>query len=119
VLQPIAFDGRKLQGAELNYPVHEKELLAIKEALRLWDRYIENGTRTAIVTDHASLQYLQTTTTYSKRLARWVDEFQEYDLDIQYRKGSEAVVPDAISRRPDFIEDGPANVSKSRPIWPI
>ena len=116
-LHPVAFDGRKLQGAELNYPVHEKELLAIKEALRLWDRYIDNGTRTTIVTDHASLQYLQTTKTYSKRLARWVDEFQEYDLKIEYRKGSDAVVPDAISRRPDFIEDGPANVSKSRPIW--
>jgi hypothetical protein len=34
-LHPVAFDGRKLTGAELNYPVHEKELLAIKEALRL------------------------------------------------------------------------------------
>jgi hypothetical protein len=116
-LHPIAFDGRKLTGAELNYPVHEKELLAIKEALRLWDRYIENGTQTTIVTDHASLQYLQTTVTYSKRLARWVDEFQEYDLKIQYRKGSDAIVPDALSRRPDLVENGPANVSKSRPIW--
>jgi transposase InsO family protein len=118
-LHPVAYDGRKLTGAELNYPVHEKELLAIKEALRLWDRYIENGTQTTVVTDHASLQYLQTTVTYSKRLARWVDEFQEYDLKIQYRKGSEAVVPDALSRRPDFIGDGPANVSTSRPIWDV
>jgi hypothetical protein len=116
-LHPIAYDGRKLTGAELNYPVQEKELLAIKEALRLWDRYIENGTQTTIVTDHASLQYLTSTKTYSKRLARWVAEFQEYDLRIQYRKGSDAVVPDALSRRPDLVEDSPANVSKSRPTW--
>jgi hypothetical protein len=116
-LHPIAYDGRKLSGAELNYPVQEKELLAIKEALRLWDRYIENGTQTTIVTDHASLQYLTSTKTYSKRLARWVAEFQEYDLRIQYRKGSDAVVPDALSRRPDFVEDRPANISKSRPTW--
>ena len=81
----IVYNGRKLSGAELNYPVQEKELLAIKEALRLWDRYIENGTQTTIVTDHASLQYLTSTKTYSKRLARWVAEFQEYDLRIQYR----------------------------------
>jgi hypothetical protein len=31
-----SFDGRKLQGAELNYPMHEKELLAIKDGLKKW-----------------------------------------------------------------------------------
>jgi hypothetical protein len=30
----VAFGGRKMSGAELNYPIHEKELLAIKNALR-------------------------------------------------------------------------------------
>jgi transposase InsO family protein len=111
-LHPVAFDGRKLQGAELNYPTQEKELLAIKEALRTWNRYIDNGTTTTVVTDHESLQYLASTKRYSKRLARWIAEFQEYDLQIRYRKGSEAVVPDAISRRPDFIGEGPANVAQ-------
>jgi hypothetical protein len=106
---PIAFDGRKLNAAERNYPTQEKELLAIKEALRRWDHYIDNGKPITIVTDHESLQYLTTTKNYSKRLARWVEEFQMYDLEIKYRKGSEAVVPDAISRRPDFVEAGPAN----------
>ena len=42
-MHPIAFEGRKLQGAELRYPVHEKELLAIKEALKKWRHYIENN----------------------------------------------------------------------------
>ena len=97
LLHPIAFDGRKLKGAELNYPTQEKELLAIKHALRLWERYIENGTTTTVVTDHESLQYLQTTTAYSKRLAQWVEEFQTYDLNIYYCKSINAVVPDVIS----------------------
>lgn len=39
----------------------------------------------------------------SARLARWIDEFQEYKLDIQYRPGSKAMVPDALSRRPDYL----------------
>ncbi|OAL27446.1 ATP synthase subunit D, mitochondrial [Fonsecaea nubica] len=39
----------------------------------------------------------------SKRLVRWLDEFSEYSLDIKYRKGLEVVVPDAISRRLDFL----------------
>jgi len=83
-LHPVAYDDRKLQGAELNYPVHEKELLAIKHALRTWQYYIKNGHTTTIVTDHEGLQYLKNTPHLSKRLARWIDEFQQYDLDIQY-----------------------------------
>ena len=39
-------------------------------------------------------------------------EFAEYDLNIKYRKGAEAVVPDAINRRPDFISKGKANVAQ-------
>ena len=117
-LHPVAYDGRKLHGAELNYPVHEKELLAIKEAIRTWDRYIDGDRfETIIITDNASLQYLNTTKEYSKRLARWVAEFQQYRLAIRYRKGSENVVADAISRRPDIIGDSPANMSKERPVW--
>ena len=42
-------------------------------------------------------------TRLSKRLTRWIDEFQGYNVTIQYRKESEAVVPDALSRRPDFL----------------
>jgi hypothetical protein len=59
--------------------------------------------------DHKSLQYLTNIKTYSKRLARWIEEFQTYNLVIWYRKGTEAVVPDIISHRPDFIGKGPAN----------
>lgn len=57
-LHPIAFDGRKLQAVELNYPVQEKELLAVKEALRTWSRFvdIDNGLPTTIITDHRSIQ---------------------------------------------------------------
>ena len=40
----------------------------------------------------------------SRRMARWIDEFQQYDLEFVYRKGKEAVVPDAISRHPLFQE---------------
>jgi hypothetical protein len=45
----------------------------------------------------------------SKRLARWLDKFRKYDLNIRYRKDSEAIILDAISRRPDFLKAGPRN----------
>lgn len=103
LLHPIAFDGRKLTDAERKYPIHEKELLAIKEALVKWRHYIENNLVTTILTDHESLRYMNTITKPSRRLARWIDEFQGYKLDIRYRRGEEAIVPDALSRRPDYL----------------
>jgi len=33
---PVAFDSMTFKGAELNYPVHEKELLAVIRALKKW-----------------------------------------------------------------------------------
>jgi len=102
-MHPVAFDGRKLRGAELNYPTHEKELLAIKEALRKWHHYVENGLPITVITDHDSLKYMNTVKNPSKRVARWVEEFQQYDLIIKYRPGKYNTVPDALSRRPDYV----------------
>lgn len=112
-LHPIAFESRKFTSAERNYPTHERELLAIKDALRAWSYYVENGHTTIIRTDHAGLQYMKTTKVVSKRLARWIDEFGSYDLDIRYKPGTEMVVPDALSRRPDHKEDQATEVLNS------
>ena len=76
-LHPVAFDGRKLSPAEINYPVHEKELLAIKYALQIWRIYVDNGHTTVIFTDHESLKYLrnyaetvETVSTMGRRIRR-------------------------------------------------
>ena len=102
-LHPVAYESRKLSDPQTRYPVHEKELLAIKQALLGWHRYIDNGHRITIYTDHESLKYMNTIKRPSARLTRWIDEFQMYDLDIRYRPGVKAIVPDALSRRPDYL----------------
>lgn len=48
---PIAFTGRKMKPAELNYPVREQELLAIMHALRVWRVYLLDRPFT-VETDH-------------------------------------------------------------------
>ncbi|KAE8211322.1 hypothetical protein CF327_g4926 [Tilletia walkeri] len=103
VWHPVALDGRKLNPAESNYPVHEKELLGIRNALQVWRQYVDNGLTITVVTDHESLKYLPTTRIASKRLARWVADFGEYPLELVYRRGEDNVVADAISRRSDFL----------------
>ncbi|GJP47782.1 hypothetical protein CLOM_g6951, partial [Closterium sp. NIES-68] len=39
-LQPIAYESRKLNPAERNYHVHDKELLAIVHAFKVWRYYL-------------------------------------------------------------------------------
>ena len=89
--------------AEISYPVHEKEQLAVVNALQKWRVYLHATPRPfTIFTDHESLKCLDTKNTLSSRQARWMEKLAEFNYVIQYRKGSLNVVPDALSRRPDY-----------------
>ncbi|CAJ0642929.1 15893_t:CDS:2, partial [Entrophospora sp. SA101] len=96
--QPVAYESRKLSPAELNYPVHEKELLAIVHAIKLWRPYLE-GQRFTVITDHASLEYIKSQTNLSRRQARWLEVLQATDFDVKYRPGKTNIVADALSRQ--------------------
>ena len=62
LFHPIAFDSRKLIAAELNYEIHDKELLAIVWAVQNWQSYLLSITEPfEILTDHDSLKYFMTT----------------------------------------------------------
>ena len=57
-MQTVAFYFYKIIGLELNYDIHDKELLIVVEALRKWRVYLE-GTKypIQIYTDHKNLLY--------------------------------------------------------------
>jgi len=57
--RPIAFDSMQLKGPEKNYPVHEKELLAVIRMLKKW-RSDLLGIPIVIYTDHRTLQNFDT-----------------------------------------------------------
>jgi len=95
----IAYKSCKLNSMELNYLVHEKELLAVIHALKVWRHYLL-GVKFKIETDHQTLKYLSTQPNLSRRQSRWVELMQQYDFDIEYIKGKENVVANALSRRP-------------------
>jgi hypothetical protein len=102
-LQPIAFLSKKLTGAESRYPVHEQELLAIITALTSWRHYL-SGTAipVRVRTDHKSLIHFQTQPMLSGRQTRWLETLADYDYVIEYVKGEENGVADALSRRSDL-----------------
>jgi hypothetical protein len=102
-LQPIAFMSRKLNDAQRNYPVHEKELLAVVDALKQWRHYLQGARFTVrVLTDHITLKYFHQQPKLSPRQVRWSELLTNFDLSIEYRPGRTNTVPDALSRRPDL-----------------
>lgn len=99
---PIAFESRKMTPAERNYPIREKELLAVVHALTTWRLYLEDSPGFQILTDHYSLKYLDTQKTLNKRQARWQELLCNFNFEVKPIPGKVNSVPDSLSRRSDY-----------------
>lgn len=111
-LHPVAFYSKKLNGPELNYQIHDKELMAIIEAVREWKHYL-TGTKhpVKVYTDHKNLTNFTITKALNKRKTRWAEFLSEFNFTIIYRKGTENGRTDALSRRSDLEPDIPPQQS--------
>jgi len=102
-LHPVAFHSRKFQPAEINYEIHDKELLAVVDAFKHWRRYCEGAThQVQVCSDHQNLEYFTTTKVLNRRQARWAQELAGIDFRIYYRPGTQNGKPDALSRRSEY-----------------
>jgi hypothetical protein len=99
---PLAYESRKLRGPELLYSIYDKEMLAIMHALAKFRQYLV-GARFVVKSDHNSLKYLLEQKDLNERQQKWVSRIQAYDFDIEFVKGKNNVVADALSRRPSIL----------------
>ena len=98
-IHPTVYWSRKLLAAEQNYPVHERELLALVEMLTRFGHLLR-GTKFIARTDHRALEWIQTQEKLSYRQARWVLLLQEFDFQLEYLPGRFNNVADYLSRSP-------------------
>lgn len=104
---PIAFHSRKFVAAEINYEIHDKELLAIVDSFEEWRRFLEGAQHTTTVfTDHKNLQYFQEARVLNRRQSRWSVFLSRFRFIIEYRPSSLQGQSDALSRRSYFIPKG-------------
>ncbi|KAG6572742.1 Pol protein [Phytophthora cinnamomi] len=71
----VAFESRQLKATEKNYPVHDKELLAMKYALVKFRVHLLVSQPFVVYTDHASLRTATQSPRFSQRMARWLSFF--------------------------------------------
>ncbi|KAJ9513536.1 hypothetical protein QJQ45_006147 [Haematococcus lacustris] len=97
----VAYESRKLQPAEINYPTHDRELLAVVHALTLWRHYLL-GRPFTIETDNCPITHIMTQPHLSARQLRWTQLLAPYSFTLVHKAGKTHIVPDALSRRPDY-----------------
>jgi len=84
--RPVAFMSKKLLPAEMNYPTHERELLAIVCALKEWRHYLF-GNHFTLFSDHRPLQHIQNQPHLSAGQTRWSEFLQQFDFTMSINKG--------------------------------
>ncbi|KAE9066105.1 hypothetical protein PF007_g28602 [Phytophthora fragariae] len=98
----VSYQSRQMKPAEKNYPVHGKELLAMRYALIKFRVYLLGEQTFAVYTDHASLRTAMKSPHISQRMARWLSFFAEYNFVVHYKPGNNNILADALSRRSDY-----------------
>ncbi|MBW0524171.1 hypothetical protein O181_063886 [Austropuccinia psidii MF-1] len=96
---PIAFDSCKILPAELNYAIHDKELLGIALTLKFWrDFLLSLSNPFEVLKYHSSLQYFMSSRVLTCFQAHWAEFLSEFHFTITYCPGRLATLPDALSR---------------------
>ena len=135
ILRTIAYFSRKLLVHEANYPIHDKELLAVICCLKEWDAELRGVREFEVITDHKNLEYFTHKQKLSERHVRWNLELARFpNMKLRYRPGKENVRADALSRRDqdmhkddldehsasrEFVMLVPAQTQESIAIMPV
>lgn len=111
--RPIAFHSQALNGKNLLMS-YEKEMLALLMAVLKWRHYLL-GRKFVVRTDQRSLRYLWSQKIATEAQHNWLYKLIGFDFTIEYKKGSENKVADALSRR-DKVQEEEQLMAVSAPL---
>ena len=97
---PLAFYNKCCLPAELNYDVHDKEMVVIVNCFQEWRHFLMGATEEIVVyTDHKNLEYFNSTKLLNRRQARWAEILSEFNFKIIYGPGKRNGKADVLSCR--------------------
>ena len=84
-MHSVSFAGRALRDFEKRFPTHEKEALALIEAIKQISRFLLNQTFT-VYTDSGTLTFHKNLNADAGRLGRWSILLLVYRFILKYKK---------------------------------
>lgn len=109
--RPLAYYSSTLCPRNAALSTYEKEALAIIAALKRWRHYFL-GNDLIIKTDHQSLQFMTDQKITTGIQHKFMLKLLEFNFTLQYKKGKENIVADALSRRTSLMA-----ISMVTPQW--
>ena len=94
---PVTFGSRALHGVEVNYHSTKLEFLAMKWSIVHFQTYLL-GHRFKVHMDNNPLTYFLTSPNIDTMKQRWINELVKYDFSLEYHKGENNTVADALSK---------------------
>ncbi|ESK80881.1 reverse transcriptase-rnase h-integrase, partial [Moniliophthora roreri MCA 2997] len=105
-LHPCGYISHAFTATERNYEIYDRELLAITNALKAWEHYLLGGAHpVTVLSDHKNLTYFRTAQKLNRRQARLSLYLTQFDLRLVHVPGTKMVQSDALSRRPDLVDE--------------
>jgi len=87
---------------EWNYKIHDKEMLAVIQALEDWCHFLEGAHHEVeIWMDHKNLEYFMTAKKLNRHQAWWSLYLSRFNFSMHHRPGRSMGKSDALSRRAD------------------
>lgn len=95
----VAFMSMRTTGAESRYHSYELETLAVVRAIKHFRQYLY-GRKFTVITDCNALKASKHKKDLLPRIHRWWAFLQNYDFEVEYRKGERLQHADFFSRNP-------------------
>jgi hypothetical protein len=104
--------------------MHDKELLAIFKAFKVWHHHLEGSmTPVEVFTDHKNLKYFTSSKMLTHQQAQWSEYLNAFNLSLHFRLGKLGAKPDALTRCWDVypkeggVSYAEANPENTRPLF--
>lgn len=117
ILHPVAFNSRGMTPAEINYDIHDKELLAIIATFEKDRHYllsVPQNEPIKVYSDHNNLVHFTKKQKLSRRQYRWAQFLSQFNFVIIHRPGRLNGKADALSRQAEYgLQDGDSRLERN------